>query len=112
MITTKGRDIAEELRVKAQGRDPDAFNMYIYNGKSPAQFRVHWHASRPPNALLTRLLVDFFPYATMDLVEKTLLNLHSKVTKKNWSDAYSILEALTVFIDMFGDWTRMFNEAP
>jgi hypothetical protein len=41
MITVKGRDIAEELRVKAEGRDPDAFDMYIYNGKSP-----HCHGSR------------------------------------------------------------------
>ncbi|KAJ2931715.1 hypothetical protein H1R20_g5504, partial [Candolleomyces eurysporus] len=67
MITQKGHDIAEELRVKAE---------------------------------------DFFPYATLDLVEKTLKNLHSKLTKKNWNDAYPILEGLTVFIGLFGDWTQ------
>ena len=35
-------------------------------------------------------------------------NLHSKVTKKSWNDAYPILEGLTVFISLFGDWTREF----
>ena len=51
---------------------------------------------------------DFFPYAVLDLVEITLKSLHTKVTKKNWNDAYPILEGLTVFMSLFGDWTRKF----
>ncbi|RXW21964.1 hypothetical protein EST38_g3917 [Candolleomyces aberdarensis] len=104
MITQKGHDIAEELRVKAEGRDPDAFDMYIYNGKS-AHSRVA-STRLQSRRQLTLPVPDFFPYATLDLVEKTLKNLHSKVTKKNWNDAYPILEGLTVFIGLFGDWTQ------
>jgi hypothetical protein len=32
MITVKGKELVEELRKKADGRDPDAFDMYLYNG--------------------------------------------------------------------------------
>ncbi len=34
LITVKGKKIADELLEASEKRDPDAFDMYIYNGKS------------------------------------------------------------------------------
>ncbi|KAF5333277.1 hypothetical protein D9611_002577 [Ephemerocybe angulata] len=81
LITTGGKALADDLRKKADGRDPDAFDMYIYN--------------------------DFFGYAVLDLVDTTLLSLHGKVVKKKYDEAYSILEGLTIFMDFEGQWTQI-----
>jgi len=34
LISIKGKKIADQLLVQAENRNPDAFDMYIYNGKS------------------------------------------------------------------------------
>jgi hypothetical protein len=34
MMTLKGKQLAEDLMKKADGRNPDAFDMYLYNGMS------------------------------------------------------------------------------
>ncbi|KAG2013808.1 hypothetical protein CC2G_010678 [Coprinopsis cinerea AmutBmut pab1-1] len=80
MITVKGSDLFKELMHQADKRDPDAFDMYVYN--------------------------DFFAYGVLDLVDKTLSTLHSKVTKKAWDEAYAILEGITCFMDCESVWTQ------
>ncbi|KAF8969504.1 hypothetical protein BDZ97DRAFT_1653923, partial [Flammula alnicola] len=79
-VSTKGKDIAENLLKKAADRDPDAFDMYIYN--------------------------DFFSYGVLDLVDKTLTTLHTKIKKKDWEDAYYLLEGLVIFVDFESVWTQ------
>lgn len=37
-MTTKAKDIAADLFKKADNRNPDIFDMYIYNGLSCSQF--------------------------------------------------------------------------
>jgi hypothetical protein len=44
----------------------------------------------------------------LDLVDKQLSAAHSKITKKDYDEAYYILEALTVFNDMDSAWLSMF----
>ncbi|KAJ3532476.1 hypothetical protein NMY22_g7726 [Coprinellus aureogranulatus] len=81
MISVKGKELAEELRKKADGRDPDAFDMYVFN--------------------------DFYGYGVMDLIDETLTTLHTKITKKSYDDAYPLLEAITVFMDYEDIWTQI-----
>src|SRR6266545_3256363 len=51
---------------------------------------------------------DFYSYGVLELVDKTLSSLHTKIVKKAWKDAYSILEALIMFASFEGIWTRRF----
>ncbi|KAH6915038.1 hypothetical protein BKA70DRAFT_1368848 [Coprinopsis sp. MPI-PUGE-AT-0042] len=80
MITTKGKEIAESLLKQAGNRDPDAFDMYIYN--------------------------DFYSYGVFDLIDKTLATLHSKTQKKMFDEAWVVLEALATFMEIEGVWTQ------
>jgi hypothetical protein len=52
---------------------------------------------------------DFYPYAVLDLVHKHLSAAYSRITKKDYDEAYCILEALTVFNDMESAWLSMFT---
>ncbi|KAJ3878041.1 hypothetical protein F5051DRAFT_489424 [Lentinula edodes] len=72
----KAVEIYTNLCEKADARIPNNHNMYtgIYNSE----------------------------FAILDLVDKTLLTLstlHSKIAKKQWDDAYVLLEALIIFQD-------------
>ncbi|KAF8897760.1 hypothetical protein BD779DRAFT_1608275 [Infundibulicybe gibba] len=78
LMTVKAKCMADDLLSKAGNRNPDAFDMYIYN--------------------------DFYPYALLDLVDKTLRTAHSKISKKDWDEGYSILEALFAFMDIESSW--------
>ncbi|RDB19905.1 hypothetical protein Hypma_012756 [Hypsizygus marmoreus] len=77
-MSVKGKEILEDLLKKAANRNPDAFDMYVYN--------------------------DFYPYAVLDLVDKTLTATHTKLAKKAYDEAYCLLEALTVFNDFESCW--------
>lgn len=78
IMSCKGKEIFEDLVKKAAGRNPDAFDMYIYN--------------------------DFYSYAVLDLVDKTLATAHTKITQKAYQDTYHLLEALTLFNDYDTSW--------
>lgn len=94
MITEKGKELADELMKKADGRNPEAFDMYVYN--------------------------DFYGYGVIDLIDDTLATLNTKNAKKNYDDAYPLLEAVTLFMDEEsyawtgiddGDHVRITNKA-
>ncbi|KAJ7044610.1 hypothetical protein C8F04DRAFT_1026939 [Mycena alexandri] len=38
------------------------------------------------------------------LIEKSLATLHSKIVKKDWNGAFVVLEALSLFNELDGDW--------
>ncbi|KLO16786.1 hypothetical protein SCHPADRAFT_901278 [Schizopora paradoxa] len=71
----------QKLLEKASNRDPDAFGMYIYN--------------------------DFFGYALLDLVDKTLSTIHTTVQKKKWVESWQGLVALSEFFERCGEWTQV-----
>ncbi|KAG6880169.1 hypothetical protein C0992_004621 [Termitomyces sp. T32_za158] len=70
-VSTAGKEIFIELSKKAFNRNPDQHDMYIYN--------------------------DFYAYACLDLVDKTMISANSKITSKKYEDAYHLLEALALF---------------
>lgn len=80
MISTQAKEILEGLLKQAADRDPDAFDMYIYN--------------------------DFYAYGVFDLVDSTLSTLHSKAQKKLLDEAWVVLEALSTFMEIEGTWTQ------
>ncbi|KAF5387663.1 hypothetical protein D9615_000592 [Tricholomella constricta] len=49
-------------------------------------------------------MANFYPYAVLDLVDKTLSTAHTKITKKAYQDAYYLLEGLTLFNDFDLSW--------
>lgn len=53
-------------------------------------------------AILSRS--DYYNYAVLDLVDRTLSTLHGKLIKKKWEEAYYYLEALTVFQEFDSSW--------
>lgn len=63
---------------KADNRNPDAFDMYIYN--------------------------DFFNYAILDLIDGALGKLHARIVKKDWEEAYIMVLALTCFMENESSW--------
>ncbi|GLB34026.1 hypothetical protein LshimejAT787_0109100 [Lyophyllum shimeji] len=78
IMSNKGKEIFGDLVKKAGDRNPDAFDMYIYN--------------------------DFYAYAVLDLVDKTLAAAHTKIAQKAYQDAYHLLEALVLFNDYDMSW--------
>jgi len=52
---------------------------------------------------------DFLSYAILDLVDREMVKLHAKATKKEYPVAYSILEALTAFMQSDLQWARTFS---
>jgi hypothetical protein len=95
-MSQKGYDTVRELLQKADNRNPDRFDMYIYNG-SVLQLS-------PSQNDLTASCVDFFCYALLDLVDKTLSTIHTKVVKRKYDEAMPLLEALTAFNDLESSW--------
>jgi len=88
-MSKRAYDIVVGLLEKADNRNPDAFGMYIYN--DPSLF-VH----RPSVLFLfPAAALDFFNYGLLDLVDKTLSNIHTKIVKKNYDEAFDLFEALT-----------------
>ncbi|TFY70326.1 hypothetical protein EVG20_g2688 [Dentipellis fragilis] len=73
----------KKLAEQAQNSDPDAHGLYIYN--------------------------DFFGYAILDLVDRTLSSIHTLVVKKKWLDAFYAIVALTYFMDMNTEWLQIDN---
>jgi hypothetical protein len=51
------------------------------------------------------LEIDFTNYAMLDLIDKSLSTLHTKIIKKDLDEAYSVLEALVLFVSMDSGWT-------
>ncbi|KAL5519916.1 hypothetical protein ACEPAG_1576 [Sanghuangporus baumii] len=70
-----------KLFEQARNRDPDRHNLYIYN--------------------------DYYGYAILDLVDKTLSSINSHVSKKQWIDAWRALDALSKFSDMCYSWLNV-----
>ncbi|TCD69881.1 hypothetical protein EIP91_005958 [Steccherinum ochraceum] len=75
-VSRKTADAVKDLLSKLDKRDPDMFDMYIYN--------------------------DFFDYAQLDLVDKQLSAIHSKIVKRDYTEAFYLLETLSVFQDLAG----------
>ncbi|KAJ3531510.1 hypothetical protein NM688_g7564 [Phlebia brevispora] len=76
MVSTNAANRFDELVEKMDNRNPDCFDMYIYN--------------------------DYFNYGTLDIVDKELSTIHTKIIKKKWDEAYALLEGLTAFFDLSG----------
>ncbi|KAL5501708.1 hypothetical protein ACEPAH_8968 [Sanghuangporus vaninii] len=70
-----------KLFEQAGNRDPDRHNLYIYN--------------------------DYYGYAILDLVDKSLSSINTHVTKKQWLDAWRALDALSKFSDMCYSWLNV-----
>ncbi|KAL5482522.1 hypothetical protein ACEPAI_9116 [Sanghuangporus weigelae] len=70
-----------KLFEQARNRDPDRHNLYIYN--------------------------DYYGYAILDLVDKTLSSINTHVSKKQWLDAWRALDALSKFSDMCCSWLNV-----
>ncbi|KAF9478169.1 hypothetical protein BDN70DRAFT_65393 [Pholiota conissans] len=79
-LTTKAKDMAENLLNQAQNRNPDMFDMYVHN--------------------------DYYAYGVFNLVDKTLASLNTQIKKKDWKEAYIILEALIAFLEVEDTWTQ------
>ena len=88
----------EKLLEKAGKRDPDQYDMYIYNG---ALLPIN---SRRLFFKTEAFVVDFFGYAILDLVDESLSSIHTLVTKKRWVESWHALTALTLFVDTYSDW--------
>lgn len=100
LVTQAAKDLYDNLDKKAENRCPDNFDMYIYNGE--LNIRVF------TGYCLTFYFIDasdYFSYGVLDLIDKTLSTLHAKIIKKDYDTAYSILEALTLFMSDCGAWT-------
>jgi hypothetical protein len=54
------------------------------------------------------MLLDFFNFAILDLVDKSLSTIHAKIVKKEWNEALVQLEALSVFQDIESSWPSFF----
>ncbi|KAL1743658.1 hypothetical protein HDZ31DRAFT_64850 [Schizophyllum fasciatum] len=78
MISTKGKELTVQLFDDADKRDPDMHDMYIYN--------------------------DFFAHGCLDLIDKRLSTLHTRIVKKDWPLCMSYLEALTIFMLRSDAW--------
>jgi len=98
-ISKKAYEMVEGLLKQAANRNPDAFDMYIYNGLHFTNAFYFICLSRS-----TFVIADFYSYAILDLIDKTLTAAHSKITKKDYDEGYYILEALTIFIDRESEW--------
>lgn len=53
-------------------------------------------------------MADFYAYGLLDLVDKSLSSLHSKILKKKWDECVVTIEALTVFNDLESWWPSEF----
>lgn len=89
-----------KLLEQTSNRDPDRFDLYIYNGMLCARFSVFPVSLK----LFTNTIPDYFGYAVLDLVDSTLSTIHTHVIKKRWLDAWHALDALAKYNEMFGDW--------
>ncbi|KAH9840546.1 uncharacterized protein C8Q71DRAFT_412418 [Rhodofomes roseus] len=78
MISEQGKELAMSAFRQADSRNPDAHDMYIYN--------------------------DYYAYGVIDIIDKSLSALHSRMTKKDWPAVMAQLEALTHFMEMESVW--------
>jgi hypothetical protein len=58
--------------------------------------------------MVFNMLLDFFNFAILDLVDKSLSTIHAKIVKKEWNEALVQLEALSVFQDIESSWPSRF----
>lgn len=89
--------MVDELFRKSGNRNPDAFDMYIYNGQCGSILCPFAQPTASP-------CLDYYAYACLDLIDKTLTTVHSKIAKKHYDEAYGILEGLTVFNELDSSW--------
>lgn len=54
---------------------------------------------------LSNPIPDFYAHGVLDLVDKTLSTLYTKIARGDCDGAYSILEGLAVFNEIGGEWT-------
>ncbi|KAG6910938.1 hypothetical protein DXG01_005992 [Tephrocybe rancida] len=97
-LSLKAKDLYNDLNKQADNRNPDAFDMYIYNSSVSSE-RHYSDAS-----LTECFTLDFFSYAVLDLVDKNLASTHAKITKKAYEDAFYLLEGLVHFNDYDAPW--------
>ena len=85
---------------QAQNRDPDAHDMYIYNGTWPVYIKLCTEMTRS-------LDVDFYGYAMLELVDELLQEAHAFLSQKECIKAWALLDAACHFNEMIGpEWTR------
>ncbi|KAJ3568829.1 hypothetical protein NP233_g5452 [Leucocoprinus birnbaumii] len=77
-ISLKAKEMVDDLLEKAANRNPDAFDLYIYN--------------------------DYYPYAIHNLIESFMSTIKTKVTRKDWKEAFYAIEALTFFFEIESVW--------
>ncbi|KDQ64402.1 hypothetical protein JAAARDRAFT_683621 [Jaapia argillacea MUCL 33604] len=80
-ISERAKQLLEDLLKKADDRDPARLI-----------------------STFTMSNIDFFNYALLDLVDKTLSTIHTKIIKKENDEAMYLLEALTVFMNLESSW--------
>jgi hypothetical protein len=84
--------------------------MYIYNGESLFDTKKRDHVPQNFKDRVGRLLKwvcappDYFAYAIHNLIESVLTMIKSKVTKKDWIEAFYAIEAVTYFFEVESDW--------
>ncbi|XP_006456669.1 hypothetical protein AGABI2DRAFT_195685 [Agaricus bisporus var. bisporus H97] len=78
-VSENAKAMVLDLLKNAEKRNPDAFDMYVYN--------------------------DFHAYAIHDLIDKTFASIKKTVNKKEWVEAFYAIEALTVFFEFESTWT-------
>ncbi|KAH0587820.1 hypothetical protein H2248_006579 [Termitomyces sp. 'cryptogamus'] len=70
-VSTAGAEIFADLSKKAFNRNPYQHDIYLYSG--------------------------FYPYACLNLVDRTIATAHSKIAQKSYEDAYHLFEGLALF---------------
>lgn len=79
-LSEGGKKILLSLLESSDNRNPDFFDMYIYN--------------------------DYHSYGVLDLIHTQLSRLQAKVKQKKWRKAMEIVEALVIFFSMEDIWTQ------
>ncbi|KDQ18622.1 hypothetical protein BOTBODRAFT_29001 [Botryobasidium botryosum FD-172 SS1] len=77
-VSERAKTLIGEMLDKADNRNPDAHDMYIYN--------------------------DFYNYAILDIIDHALSTIHARIKKREWDEAYFQLEALTIFQKIESQW--------
>lgn len=99
-MSVKAKDLVTDLFAKARRRNPDVFDMYIYDGEQESQNPMRF----PLVIADTKTCSEFYAHAVFDLVDKTLATIYSKINRKDYDEAYCMLEGLTVFNQLDSSW--------
>ena len=106
MVTKATEKRFRELQEQLDNRDPDFHGMYIYNGARLCRsrsiqeiFALSYIHCRGFDASS-----DYFNYGQLDLMDKELSTIHARLWKKNFDEAYTLLEALSNLLVSYCSW--------